>query len=89
MKMFELKSGAQNLVGDIEELKKAFYKYVIEKDGFEISDLDSSEFELLKRSTVVLDKAKRYMVSQAVTLDRILNSLERIEKKLDKIPNKG
>lgn len=89
MKMFKLKSDAQNLVGDIEALKKAFYKYVIEKDGFEISDLDSSEFELLKRSTVVLDKAEKYMVSQAATLDNILDSLDRIEKKLDRIPNKG
>lgn len=89
MKMFELKSDAQNLVGDIEELKKALYKYVIEKDGFEISDLDSSEFELLKRSTVVLDKAEKYMVSQAAALDNILDSLYRIEKKLDRIPNKG
>ena len=89
MKMFELKSDAQNLGGDIEELKKALYKYAIEKGGFEISDLDSSEFELLKRSTVVLDKAEKYMVSQAATLDSILYSLDRIEKKLDRIPNKG
>ena len=29
MKMFELKSDAQNLGGDIEELKKALYKYAI------------------------------------------------------------
>lgn len=89
MKMFELKSDAKDLVGDIEELKKAFYKYMIEKEGFEISNLDPSNFELLKRSTVVLDKAEKYMVSQAATLDNILDSLDRIEKKLDEIPNEG